>query len=141
VTGAARLQVEATSAPYVGVIYCGRMIAPPHGGIGDGMVPFRHSRVTTRDGLWSDAGASIGQLTRRLGAEVRVELPNIEATWFDTEWLPLLRLLERYPFFVVQNLGWGLRDVIFGTLTADPRPAYGHYIFQSLQLQMTGITE
>lgn len=140
-TAAARLLVSADSAPYIGVVQAGRMVTVPHGAVADGMVPFRQSRVTEREGIWSEAGALLGVTVKRLGAEVAVDLPLIPAEWMDANWLPLVILMERYPFFVVNNgLSWGLRDVIYGVLVGDPRPPYEQYLYQSVTLPMRGIT-
>lgn len=94
-----RLVISGTTAPQIGVVYIGQVLAMQRGIYG-GHSPGKLSRQTTIRPTRSEGGQWLGRSVIRQGYSESYSWDNLTATWYRDNFDPFVEAAIQYPFFV-----------------------------------------
>lgn len=118
-----RLRLHAgAQAARAAVVYAGRLLELERK-VYVGHTPLPHGRKTAVTNNRSESGAFLGRIVLGEWRETTVPLSLLSPAWFRSEMVPFLRAAAEQPFFFAWRPASYPREVGYGWLTDDPRPA------------------
>lgn len=125
--------------PKMAVLHIGQVLASPTSIYG-GHSPATLSRNTKLFQNMSDGGQFLGQYTRRRGIIGNLNLKNLEAPWYRTNFDPFVRVAREFPFFVAwRPIDWPL-EVAYAWTDSNIKPTnIGRRDLMQVQFPFKGV--
>lgn len=135
-----RLRMQAgDAAPYVAVLYAGKLLVIPRGTHQD-YVPINLARQTTAPIGVSESGHFLGRVIISESRASTFALRMLDPTWYRTYMDPMVKVLRSRPIFFAWKPTEFPNDVGFVYVTNDPQPSR-HFdtATMAIDFQMTGV--
>ncbi|MGX7703806.1 hypothetical protein [Methylobacterium sp. Gmos1] len=137
-----RLVIICTQVFSLGVVSFGQYLALPYG-MYLGWAPPRFARATRLTTSLSDGGAFLGRSVLANGIRTTLVVQFVPTAWMEANWLPLVRHIERKPFFFAPQVVKRPLDVaLVWSEDEVPAPTFTHYNgYMGATLNIRGVVE